>query len=375
LQLTTVWVVVGGYLSTSLVLLAGLGLFSPGRRGLRIVLAVWTLLSFSRMDGQAPLLGHVVGWLPGMTRIAIAAAGARPLADQLGPAYTSRAYFELAVAWAVLIVVALAAIGAGWTGRARGAALCAVVAIDALALFAVPQLSAPRAVKLDLLPVAYLRRHLGEGRFFTLGPLQPNYGSYFGIGSANINDLPIPTPYSRYIHSRLDQYVNPTVFVGDLGGMRSPFFPTPAQELLRNLAGYRAAGASYVLAPAERPAIGDGVLSHPLHACPPGDRPARLERPDRRPRRGHPRGRRPVSVAGGPLGRPHHSLPVCAAPCRLGRARLLRRAPRLGAVGACRPAWRDAAPAPKRPVASVSATHPDCLWLSLIGATPEVDLK
>jgi hypothetical protein len=294
LQLTSVWIMVGGFLTTSLVLLAGLGLFSRGRRGLRAVLALWILLALARMYGQIPLLGHVLGWLPGMSRvaffrygtpalefavivlaalgldalmeapvrrgravwaavatlvvIALAAVGARPLAHQLGGVYSSRGYFEVAVAWAAVVVVGLAIVATRWTGRGRGAALCAIVAIDVLVLFATPELSAPRAVAVDTGPVAYLRQHLGEGRFFTLGPLEPNYGSYFGIASANINDLPIPSLYSHYIHTRMDQYVNPTVFVGSSGG-RNLFYPSPSAELLRNLAGYRAAGVDYILTP------------------------------------------------------------------------------------------------------------------------------
>jgi hypothetical protein len=296
LQLTGVWVVVGGYLSTSLVLLAGLGLLSPGRRGLRCVLAAWLLLVFSRMYGQIPLLGHVLGWLPGMTRVAffryatpaleftvtvlaalglddlvrvpehrrralwgalavlalsaVAAIGARPLAGQLGAKYAARPYFEVAVAWGALVVAGIAAATTIPERRRRGALLCALTAIDALALFAAPELSAPRAVQVDSAPAAYLIRHLGEGRFFTLGPLQPNYGAYYGVASANINDLPIPTAYADFIRARLDRYVEPTVFVGNTGGGRNPFAPSPAQELLRNLAGYRAAGVSYILSPA-----------------------------------------------------------------------------------------------------------------------------
>src|ERR1700761_5561424 len=101
--------------------------------------------------------------------IALAAVGARPLAHQLGGVYSSRGYFEVAVAWAAVVVVGLAVVATRWTGRGRGAALCAIVAIDALVLFATPELSAPRAVTVDTAPVAYLRQHLGEGRFFTLG--------------------------------------------------------------------------------------------------------------------------------------------------------------------------------------------------------------
>ena len=57
-------------MSTSLLLLGALGLCSRGRRGLRAVLAIWILLVFARMYGQIPLLGHALGWLPGMQHVA-----------------------------------------------------------------------------------------------------------------------------------------------------------------------------------------------------------------------------------------------------------------------------------------------------------------
>ena len=129
--------------------------------------------------------------------------------------------------------------------------LAGLLAVDALALFVVPELSAPRgSVSIGTAPVAYLQRHLGASRYFTLGPLAPNYGSYFGVASLNANDLPIPSAFGRYVHARLDQVVDPTVFVGNYGGGRSFFAPSPARELELNLPGYRAAGVKYVLTPA-----------------------------------------------------------------------------------------------------------------------------
>jgi hypothetical protein len=81
-----------------------------------------------------------------------------------------------------------------------------------------------------------------------MGPLAPNYGSYYGLGLLDINDLPIPTPLSHYIHTRLDRYAQPTVFTGTTSGR--PFLtPAPQQQLERNLAAYRAAAVSYVLTP------------------------------------------------------------------------------------------------------------------------------
>src|SRR5205823_729042 len=73
------------------------------------------------------------------------------------------------------------------------------------------------------------------------------YGSYFGVASLNVNDLPIPSVFGSYVHARLDQVVDPTVFVGNYGGGRSFFEAPPEQELQLNLPSYRAAAVKYVL--------------------------------------------------------------------------------------------------------------------------------
>jgi hypothetical protein len=296
LVLPGIWGVVGGYLSTSLLLLGVLGAISKGRRGLRLILLLWIVLVLARMFGEPPLLRDVLGLLPGMSRVAFfryappslelavvilaalglddlarrgaarqrlayaalaalavvaaAAIGARPLANQLGSVFSHRPYYAASVAWGAGIVLAAGATALVLDARARIRLLAVVVAGDALLLFAIPEASAPRSVRTDLAPAAFLQRHLGQSRFFTLGPLQPNYGSYFGIGSLNVNDVPVPSLFADYVRARLDQVVDPTVLVGNLGGGRSPFAPSPRQELLRNLDGYRAAGVTYVLTPA-----------------------------------------------------------------------------------------------------------------------------
>jgi Bacterial membrane protein YfhO len=88
-------------------------------------------------------------------------------------------------------------------------------------------MSAARVV--PVLAVAFLKKHLGNSRFFTLGPLQPNYRSYFyrsyfGIGSLNVDDIPIPEAFSTYVHARLDSVVQPHVFVGTYGGGAASYF-------------------------------------------------------------------------------------------------------------------------------------------------------
>ena len=55
--------------------------------------------------------------------------------------------------------------------------------------------------------------------------------------------------FTGYVHARLDPVVDPTVFVGNFGGGRSWLRPSPQQELIAHLDGYRQAGVRYVLAP------------------------------------------------------------------------------------------------------------------------------
>lgn len=292
LTLLNIWATVGGYLSTSLVLFGLLGVFSKGRRGLRLALLLWIGLALSRIYGL-PGFGEVLGLLPRMSQVqffryapasvelavvilaalgldriaslrrrrpvlwvglaslalvALAAIGARSLVDQLGPSFNRHPYYLVAVAWGagiVLLAVAAASIANART-RLR---LCALLLVcDALVLFMVPEASAPRKVPVDSAPVAFLQRHLGSARFFTLGPLAPNYGSYFGLASLDINDVPVPDPWAGYVQPHLDQTAIPTHLGVNAKGWPAAG-PLPPAELLKNLAGYREAGVAYVLTP------------------------------------------------------------------------------------------------------------------------------
>jgi hypothetical protein len=295
LVLPIIWQNVGGFLTTSLLLFALLGVLGRSRRGLRLVLLGWIVLALARIYDQPHFLGDVLGVLPGMSNVAFfryafasvelsvvvlaalglndlatapaqrrrwglataaalalvaaAAIGARPLAHQLGATFAQRHYYDAFVVWGAAIVVIGAAAALVRDARARIRALSLVLVLDTLALFALPELSAPRAVTFDAAPVAFLARHLGQSRFFTLGPLAPNYGAYFGISSLNINEVPVPTAFSRYVKAHLDPVVDPVALVGT-GGGRPLLAPSPTRELLDNLDGYRAAGVAYVLTPA-----------------------------------------------------------------------------------------------------------------------------
>jgi hypothetical protein len=285
------WGMVGGYESITLLLFAVLGLASPGRRGLKALLVAWVALVFAHMYG-VPGLGSVLGALPEVSRIqfyryataslalpviVLAALGlddvrrvagrrgrllaasvlamaavvatelaAQPRADALIPSVGRvEDFFRASIGWGLLATLVVGAAALLSRARLRGRLLAALVVVDAIVLFAVPQFSAPRGGRLDLAPVAYLRHHLGDERFYSLGPIRPNYGSYFGLASLRLDDFP-PASYATYVHTRLDPYAH---FVG----FRSPRAPTLRQELLAHLAGYRAAGVRYVITSSHAP--------------------------------------------------------------------------------------------------------------------------
>ena len=148
-----------------------------------------------------------------------------------------------AMAWAAITL----ALGLAWLGRAGDpkvrARLAALLAVDAALMAFIPVLSAPRAGEVDHAAVRFLQDHLGLQRFFTLGPIAPNYGAYFGIASINHNYLPVSTRWRdeirRGLHSRREDAV---VFDG-----RDVEAPSMARDRVAELSRL---GVRYVVAPA-----------------------------------------------------------------------------------------------------------------------------
>jgi hypothetical protein len=106
---------------------------------------------------------------------------------------------------------------------------------------AVPILSNTRGGKIDMPAVQFLRANLGLQRFFTFGPIQANYGAYFGIASINHNYLPVPESWVQHAHRHLDRKWNDfTVFNGD-ATRNSP------EEFRGNVRAYENVGVKYVV--------------------------------------------------------------------------------------------------------------------------------
>jgi len=123
--------------------------------------------------------------------------------------------------------------------------MAAALALEAVVLLGFTYLSAPRPTPPNTETVAWLQGNLGSYRFATLGPIQPNYGSYFRIASVNVNELPLPKSYTAYVAQHLDSNTIPFEFTG--GYVAYQATPTPAQEFASHQAAFEAVGVRYVL--------------------------------------------------------------------------------------------------------------------------------
>lgn len=284
------WSNVGGFAGMAVLLLALVGLTSRADRRLKVVLAAWVLLGLFRTTGVGWAM-DLVNYVPGVSSTAfyrnapaswtlpmaalaafgideliarrmrlrpvvIAAAGALIVA-----AAGRQAFIELkfvagaphnqlwawsSILWAAGVVAVIAAGAALRAPRARAAVLAGMLCVDVVAMFVTPQLSAPRGGTVDTAAISFLQGHLGDYRFYTLGPIQPNYGSYWQLSELDVNDLPVPKAFASYLNSKLYQNGNPLIFAGNQAQASGP---TAATEFARNFASYEAAGVKYLLVP------------------------------------------------------------------------------------------------------------------------------
>jgi hypothetical protein len=292
-DIARLWGSVGGYAGLAVTFAAVCGLFGRYRRGLRILLGLWTLGSFGATVGM-PVVQDLMLLLPGVKYTAYDRYldASREFALALLVAFfihdvavnRGREWGRYAAA-TLLVVFALGAglvasspvwsaafalagfakwfwcsLGAGavalallWTilclvpsGRSRAAALAAVVVCEAAANYFLPTLSFPSQGRLIDGSVAFLREHLGLNRLYALGPIAPNYGSYFDVAQINHNEIPVASRWTTFVTGHLDPYINPVLFTGDQP-VRGASVPYRDEVLRENLAAFEGVGVKYVV--------------------------------------------------------------------------------------------------------------------------------
>ena len=289
----TLWGSVGGYAGDALCVLAIYGVFGRSRRSIRVYLALWIILCLGATFGQ-PLLQKVFITVPGVRytayhrylnaswEFAMTVLAAFAIDDMLGlPARAALTRMVLAVgilfacvaipfqqnaaglvdkdtpesysAWfatsieiAALTIALLVVASFCKDAVRRTIAIGIIVGVQIVGYYALPSLSYPRDGRIELGSVGYLRAHLGLQRFYSLGPLAPNYGSYYGAASINHNDLPIAKRWVDNVVSHLDPCINPIIFTGTLS-VPTPSIPGRDVLLTRNVREFEKTGVKFVV--------------------------------------------------------------------------------------------------------------------------------
>jgi hypothetical protein len=188
-------------------------------------------------DARGRRLAAAAGGLLAVYAIAAAVWLVREVWLEIMAAASLRYWTIASIVWAAISVIALLA----YLDRGRIRAAAILLAVDAAFMCAVPILSNTRSGKIDMPAVEFLRANLGLQRFFTFGPIQANYGAYFGVASINHNYLPVPESWVQHVHKHLDsKWSDFTVFNGD-SSRNSP------EEFRARLKAYENVGVKYVV--------------------------------------------------------------------------------------------------------------------------------
>ncbi len=284
----------GGYIGAAALLFAIMGALTKRDRPIAFILVLWLVVSAGKTFGIPPIM-YAVNLLPFMKdteffrysspawelAVVILVARALDQSDHGGWRYwiglagaiaALVASFALALPWAAAWHWSDAnrAIMARWLWREGGFQIAAIIVISALwlrfrveaaramaggalvayamAMFAVPQLSGVRPGRVDIKAIDYLKTHSGLDRFYTVGPIHPNYSAYFSIPNINHNYLPVALNWTAYIEKSLF----PSAASQNGGIFWAPFPPmqitTAMNDVRRYIRNYRFLGVRYIVA-------------------------------------------------------------------------------------------------------------------------------
>ena len=286
---------VGGYLSAAQLTTIILGLLIARRSSLYVVLTLWTAICVARTFG-VPVLSTIVNLIPLVKQTAffrysqpswefcsavlcaivinsiflesfpsrkraiaslILAGSIATISLYLAHDVVSRLHVNKGYSvflWASLIwgfgSMALIIL-VFWIGKDRrfAAISCAIaLSVDAIALFSVSTFSAVVGAKTYSAGIKYLKQHIGTDRFYTLGPIRPNYSAYYHIASIDETYMPAAANWTKYLTDHIDPYAYPAAFDGTFP-RSSAKEPTQTEVLRQNIAEYEEIGVRYVVCP------------------------------------------------------------------------------------------------------------------------------
>lgn len=200
--------------------------------------------------------------------VAVAMWLAHPATHALAHVGSYRIFFGVACMWLGLSLCGALALLLLKRWRHAPMALVVLLSLDACLAFVLPIRSGVRHLTVNEPGIAFLQQHLSLQRIYSLGPLAPNYGAYFGLAQINHNYLPVSQDWVDHVRTRLDPAADPIIFNGSYGGAGKNHEAIDA--LRNNLPAYAALGVRYVVAAAgsdpfaEAIAPAAGVTTTPL---------------------------------------------------------------------------------------------------------------
>lgn len=306
--LSATWGSVGGYATAAVVFLAIAGTLGARLRGLRFLCAGWIVLSLGRTFAL-PVVTPLVNLIPGMSLVAafrylnptwvlcLAILAALAVDDArrrelprrnllIAAALTAGALVEawrvsrsvisnialnaegittftrVSFAWAIVsaatVFVVMLTLRRGHRPRLAQASLVAILSLEAITLFALPSLSAPKSWKPDQALITFLSAKSSDHKLSGLGRIysinnrpEPNYGSYFQVAQLNTNDQPVPRVWSEYVKKNLDPTGDPLHFRNR--NVSGEGLSRRLDLLATHLQGYRNASVSHVITPVGLP--------------------------------------------------------------------------------------------------------------------------
>jgi len=279
------WGATAGYIGFTMTVLAMAAVRWQWRNRVIQCFAVWAVICILKIYGE-PLTNYVLLKIPYLNQIvlerwlmpslefsivvlsatAIHELSARPRASLLAPVliaiailltslcltvahgtYTAGGYFYVSYAAANLLFVflfSLACCSTSLMGRHSAWVISSMGILEAVLLFNAPILSAPRNYGFDMEGVAFLQNNLGLQRFYTLGPILPNYGSAFGVAELNYDDMPVNKYLVRYFKDNLDPYMDAT---NTKPNWNRGSHPRNNQIIRRRFPAYGMVGVKYVV--------------------------------------------------------------------------------------------------------------------------------
>ncbi len=292
-DLNGVWGGIGGYVDLILIAFAVYGLFVR-RDKLSVFLLIWVLFNVAKTFGFEPI-ASLINVIPGITRIAfyryatptwefalilLAVFGIENISrtktfhrvptlaffltliiglvimsgyiktfwPKISSVHELKVWLSISLAWVFLLIAALILLMIFVPSNLRAKSLSILLILNVTILYNLPVLSNLTRGSIDTNAISFLQKNLGLQRFYTAGPIQPNYGAYFEIASINHNYLPVSSRWVNWLRDNLDDEIDAVTYIG-LYSLAHKDLQRTVEKLRTNIGNYEKLGVKYIVAP------------------------------------------------------------------------------------------------------------------------------